>query len=165
MGIEIGEWNYGAEGDMSGGLATAETLGRFADAGVAKAFYWTFPPRGSPAYLAFRAFRDFDGHGGRFLDQLVPVNNAAFGNAASVWASRDVSGKHLVVVVLGFLPDVGLDTRLSMESCGSSPKALAYVVVGAAQDFAVRTLDGRGNGVVSATLPPYSMTTLDIRLE
>ena len=51
IGIQIGEWNYGAEEDMSGGLATAETLGRFADNGVAAAFYWTFPQPESPRSL------------------------------------------------------------------------------------------------------------------
>ena len=161
VGIEIGEWNYGAEGDMSGGLATAETLGRFADNGVAAAFYWTYPAPGSAAAFAFRAFRDFDGRGGRFEDSLVPVHVA--GDGASVWASRDASGKHLVVVVLGFLPDVALDTRLHVDSCGTAPASTAYVYTGAAAAFAATALPREA--VVRADLPPYSITTIDIRLQ
>src|SRR6185436_17484441 len=61
LGISIGEWNFGAERHMSGGLATAEALGRFGEQGVASAFYWDYPDRDSPAYWAFRAFRNFDG--------------------------------------------------------------------------------------------------------
>ena len=53
---------------MSGALATAEALGRFAQFGVTSAFYWTYPPENSPAMWAFRAYRNFDGKGGHFLD-------------------------------------------------------------------------------------------------
>src|SRR5580765_1626305 len=41
--ISIGEWNFGAESHMSGGLATAEALGRFGTEGLYSAYYWTFP--------------------------------------------------------------------------------------------------------------------------
>ena len=45
LGITIGEWNFGAEDHMSGGLAVAEVLGRFGQNGVTAAFYWTYPRR------------------------------------------------------------------------------------------------------------------------
>ena len=44
-GISIGEYNFGAEQDVSSGLAVAEALGRFAEANLTSAFYWTAPPR------------------------------------------------------------------------------------------------------------------------
>lgn len=161
VGIEIGEWNYGAEGDMSAGLATAETLGRFAEAGVAAAFYWTYPAPGSPAAFAFRAFRDFDGQGGRFLDELVPVG--AVGEGASVWVSRDADGKHLVLVVLGFMPDVALDARVRVAGCGGSPTATAHVYTQGARDFVASEV-AVADGVIAARLPAYSMTAIDVRL-
>jgi hypothetical protein len=163
VGIEVGEWNFGAEGHMSSALAVAEALGRFADARVARAFYWTFPSPGSATVFAFRAFRNFDGHGGRFQDALVPLPTSPEGT--SVWASRDPSGKHLVLVVLDFMPDVGLDARIHVAGCGAEAQGNAYVYVQGAPDFATTPLIHHEAGVVGASLPAYSMTTLDIRLE
>src|SRR5205085_1516465 len=45
LGVSIGEYNFGAEGHMSGGLAVAEALGRFGEQGAYAAFYWDYPPR------------------------------------------------------------------------------------------------------------------------
>jgi Glycoside hydrolase family 44 len=163
IGIEIGEWNFGAEGHMSGALAVAEVLGRFAQAGVARAFYWTFPSPGSATFFAFRAFRNFDGRGGRFEDALVPL--ALSPEGTSIWASRDPSGKHVVVVVLDLMPDVGLDARIHLASCGAGAQGKAYVYVQGATDFAMSPLDQLDAGIVGASVPPYSLTTLDIRLE
>ncbi|HTO99005.1 MAG TPA: glycoside hydrolase family 44 protein, partial [Myxococcales bacterium] len=67
MSLSIGEYNFGAETHMSGGLALAEALGRFGEQGLDSAYYWTVPPKGSPAFWAFRAFRNYDGKGGHFL--------------------------------------------------------------------------------------------------
>ena len=69
LGVSIGEWNFGGEAHMSGGLATAEALGRFGTEGLTSAYYWTSPADRSPSFWAFRAFRNFDGEGGRFLDR------------------------------------------------------------------------------------------------
>src|SRR5205823_3582014 len=91
-GISIGEWAFGAEQHMSGGLASAEALGRFVQYDVTAAFYWQFPPAKTPTYYAFRAYRDFDGKGGRFLDYWVPTWAS---DKTSLFASRDREGKHL----------------------------------------------------------------------
>jgi hypothetical protein len=163
VGIEIGEWNFGAEGHMSGALAVAETFGRFAQAGVSRAFYWTYPAPGSATFFAFRAFRNFDGHGGRFEDGLVPLVLSPAGT--SVWASRDASGKHIVLVVLDFMPDVGLDARVHVESCGTGARGEAHVYVQGAPDFVTTELDDREPGALGGSLPPYSLTTIDIHLQ
>ena len=76
LGISIGEWNFGAEGHMSGGLATAEALGRFGSEGITSAFYWDYPPDKSPSFWAFRGYRNYDGAGARFLDTSVPSTAA-----------------------------------------------------------------------------------------
>ena len=51
-GISIGEWSFGGEDHVTGALSAAEALGRFAQFGVTSAFYWTFPPEGSPTMQA-----------------------------------------------------------------------------------------------------------------
>ena len=56
-GLAIGEWNWGAEQDLSGGLAVADVLGIFGREGLDLATYWTRPPDGSPAAAAFALYR------------------------------------------------------------------------------------------------------------
>ena len=104
--ISIGEWNFGAETHMSGGLATAEALGRFGQQGVYAAYYWAYPPADSPSYWAFRAFRDVDGSGMRFGDTSVRAS-VKDRNAASLFASIDARGK-VVAVALNLSPSATL---------------------------------------------------------
>ena len=119
LGISIGEWNFGAESHMSGGLATAEALGRFGTEGVTSAYYWTSPKEGSPAFWAFRAFRNFDGTGGHFLDWSVPVKSD--GALASLFASRDADRRHIVAVLLECRSSLAaLRTRQQSRAVASS---------------------------------------------
>lgn len=164
-GIEIGEWNFGGERHMSGGLAVAEALGRFADGGVTAAYYWTCPPDGSPAYWAFRAFRDFDGKGGRFLDFDVPTRGS--GPEASIFASRDPQGKHLVAILLNLSPDDVLDADVDLAACGAVAQAHAYAYTGGPLGFRESPPPEvqRGSTTLTEPLPAYSMTVLDIVLD
>lgn len=160
VGIQIGEWNFGAETDMSGGLAVAEALARFADGGVTSAYYWPYPKVGSPAYFAFRAYRDFDGHGGGFLDRLAPSESSA---VATLWASRDEAGKHLVLVVLNTDPSVEEGGRIDVSSCGSVDSVRAFTYRQGQTDFAKLDIAPLA-GAVAATFAPYSISIVDVFL-
>jgi hypothetical protein len=122
-GISIGEWSFGGEEHISGGLATAEALGRFGQGGLTSAFYWMYPPAGSPASWAFRAYRNFDGRGGRFLDWSVP---AAASEGTSIFASRDEAQRQLVAVVLNFSFDTTVDATVKLPACGDVKSARAF---------------------------------------
>jgi hypothetical protein len=161
LGLSIGEWNFGAEGHMSGGLATAEALGRFGTEGVESAFYWTYPAARSPAFWAFRAYRDFDGAGGRFLDRSVPVRSGA--TLASLFASRDEDGRHLVAVLLNQDQRSPLDTTLELAGCGPVEALRAFEYAGGPEGFRSVAPEHRA-GVVTTTAPPWSITVLDLRL-
>jgi hypothetical protein len=162
-GIVIGEWNFGGERHMSGALATAEALGRFTQNGVAAAFYWTYPPARSPAFYAFRAFRNFDGKNGRFLDYSQPTVTA---DSSSLFASRDAEGKHLVVLALNLSPDEATAAEIDLEGCSPIGQRTAFVFSGASTDgFAAdHPVTGEGK-TIRQRLPPYSITVFDIRLE
>ncbi|HEY4014197.1 MAG TPA: glycoside hydrolase family 44 protein [Polyangiaceae bacterium] len=162
-GFSIGEWNYGGEGRMSAGIATAEALGRYAQYGVRSAFYWTFPPAGSPTMLAFVAYRNFDGKGGRFLDWSLPTTLPA-GSPASLFASRDEEGKHVVLVALNTSREKALAAHIDLTGCGDATTREAYAVVEGAHAVAdVGAVGGSASGV-DAVLPPYSITVIDVRL-
>jgi hypothetical protein len=143
---------------MSGGLATAEALGRFGTEGVTSAYYWTRPPELSPSFWAFRAFRNFDGHGGHFLDVSVPVKGQV--SLASLFASRDVDRNHLVTVLLNFAAYSSLSTRVDLGECGDIAAARAFTYSGG--DAGFRKVDVAPASTLALVVPPYSMTVLDL---
>jgi hypothetical protein len=158
MGISIGEWSFGAEEHMSGGLATAEALGRFGQAGITSAFYWVNPVERSPAYWAFRAYRDYDGQGARFLDTSVATHSSDA--LTSVFASRDARGK-LVAVLLNLDPKGPAVAQVSLPGCATPTRARSFVYVGGRQGFVPGPAPLQ-QGRVRAELPPYSMTVVEL---
>jgi hypothetical protein len=155
--ISIGEWNFGAEGHISGGLATAEALGRFAEHGIRSAYFWTTPKKGTPAYWAFRAFRNFDGHGAAFLDRFV---TSSAPKDVSVFASRDAEGKHLVAIVLVLSNTHAYKLKFDASTCGKveSWRTLAY---GGRPDGFTASKNGKSDAIAD-TLNPFSIAVLDV---
>jgi hypothetical protein len=107
--LSIGEYNFGAERHMSGGLALAEALGRFGQQGLYSAFYWTYPPENSPAFYAFKAFRDYDGKGAAFLPLSMPTDAP---RDTSLFASRSADGRTATLVMLNFSTTDGFDASV-----------------------------------------------------
>lgn len=126
LGISIGEWNFGAERHISGGLAVAEVLGHFGTEGVTSAFYWTLPEARSAAFWAFRAFRNYDGQGGRFLD--TGVSGHAADAMTSVFASREPH--KLVAVITNRAPESAGEVQIELRHCGSAASALTFAYAG-----------------------------------
>ncbi|GAC1580483.1 MAG: hypothetical protein NVS3B20_11320 [Polyangiales bacterium] len=161
-GIQIGEYNFGAEQHISSGLATAEALGRFGQGGVTAAFYWTYPPKDSPPDWAFRAYRNFDGAGGRFLDLSLPTVAPA---GTSAFASRDPSGRHLVVLALNLSADQAVRPKLMLNGCSAvvDEKVFQYTA-----DAAGLVPHPRATGAALPTveaLPPSSITVFDLQIQ
>lgn len=161
LGIAIGEYNLGAEGHISGGLAQAEALGRFGQGGVHSAFYWGTPPNGSPVYWAFRAFRNFDGAGGRFQDLSLPARAP---DGTSIFASRDAGGTRIVAVILNFSPNVPIRPKLAPRACGRILSKRVFQYAGGSSGLVlVKEAPGEG-AIAERPLPPYSITVLDATL-
>ncbi len=162
VGISIGEYNFGAEQHMSGGLAVAEALGRFGQFGVTSAFYWLQPAKGTPAYWAFHAYRNFDGKGGRFLE--ISLKTRTTDKLSSIFASRDAAGGHLIAILLNFDPTAAADVRLALPGCGHLKTERAFAFAGALSGFQPARFELEGERMVGR-LPPYSMTVVDLKLE
>jgi Glycoside hydrolase family 44 len=162
-GMSLGEWSFGGEGHMSGGLATAETLGRFAQFGVTSAYYWVYPPENSPGMWAFRAYRNFDGKGGHFLDWYAPTTPV---QNASLFASRDESGNHMVAVALNFSRQNAITANIDLSSCGAVANLHAYSYGGGPNGFNDVGAQFKAHGkTLSQALAPYSITVFDVELE
>jgi hypothetical protein len=158
-GFSIGEWNFGAEGHIGGALALAEALGRFAQGGVTSAYYWTFPKPGSPAYWAFRAFRNYDGKGASFLNNYV---ESTAPEGTSLFVSKNDAGTRYVAVALNFQRDTALKVKLETSACRALTAGKRFTYVGSPKGFEEAPLTPRG-AVIEATLPPYSITVLDFQ--
>jgi hypothetical protein len=126
-GLQIGEWNFGAEQDVAGAVALAEALGRFVVHGLHSAFYWTFPRKPTPAYWAFQAWRNYDGKGGHFLEHLVPTTSPG---GTSLYASRDEAGKKFVAIALNFSADRPENAKIKLDGCGEVGDVKAFVYTG-----------------------------------
>ncbi len=108
LSTSIGEWNFGAENHISGGLAVAEALGRFGQLALGSAYYWAYPQDGTPAYWAFRAYRDYDSDGAHFESWSLPTTPLS---GASVFASMSDDGTKIVAIVLNLDPRNRADGR------------------------------------------------------
>lgn len=159
--ISLGEWSFGAENHPSGGLALAEALGRFGQHGVYSAYYWTYPAKESFGFWAFRAFRNYDGRGGRFLDYSLPARSEA---GASLFASRDAEGKRLVLVVLNLDPLRPAAATIDVGSCGVVGRRIAYAM-GAEQPGLreEKTVTGERHQLAQE-LAPYSLNVFELEL-
>jgi hypothetical protein len=158
LGLSIGEWNFGAESHMSGGLAAAEALGRFGTEGLTSAYYWTSPAERSPAFWAFRAFRNFDGIGGHFLDWSVPVEGNVM--LASLFGSREADRRHVVAVLLNFAALSSISARVGLEGCGVAT-ARAFTYEGGEAGFRKLAVSSSGQEL-QTVVPPYSITVIDL---
>jgi hypothetical protein len=159
-GIMIGEWSFGGEMHMSGALAVAEALGRFAEYGVDAAFYWTVPPVDSPVAFAFRAYRDSDAAGARFGDYFIPSTSTP---GTSLFASRGASGDRIVLVALNLSPTVDVAAKVDVSTCGASKRVVARSFTGQRRGFVPAPVVLAADHL-DATLPAYSITVLDVEL-
>jgi hypothetical protein len=161
-GISIGEWSFGGDDHISGALANAETLGRFAQFGVRSAFHWGAPHGGSPGAQGFLAYRDFDGKGGRFLDWYVPTTSGS--SQVSLFASRDEEGKHLIVVAINLSSDAAALAKIDMGACGVVSSRQGYSFVSGGSKFVASGAPPAQAATVDQVLPPWSITVIDLNL-
>lgn len=155
--LAIGEYNFGAERHLSGGLALAEALGRFGQEGLFAAWYWTYPPDGSPAFWAFRAYRDFDGKGAHFEDWSMPTNPP---RDASLFASRNGDATRVTMVALNFSSTDTLDANINLKGCAVPDSQRVFVYTGDARGFVERQSPlGK-----AYRLPPYGIVVIELNL-
>lgn len=159
LGISIGEWNFGAGSHMSGGLATAEVLGRFGVAGITSAFMWAGLEDKTPNFWAFRAYRNFDGEGGRFQDWSVPATSD--GTFMSLFASRDEKREKLVAVLLNLAPLSRLTARVKLDGCGTVSASRGFTYPGGEAGFSNVPIESTADGL-SLVVAPYSINVIDL---
>lgn len=157
MSTQIGEWNFGAQKHISGGLAVAEALGRFGQFDLTYAYYWQYPGEGSAAYWGFRAYRDFDGKGGHFEEWSLPASAPA---GSSAFASVSADGTHVVAVVLNLDPKSALLADVALDGCAEAASRKVYTYKEGAKG-----LEPRESKDAALSLDPFSINVVEWSLK
>lgn len=158
LGISIGEYNFYGENHISGAIAQAEALGRFGQAGITSAFLWTYPAANSPQYWGFRAFRNYDGQGGHFLDQSI---GARSGDAqVTAFASTDAFSRQVVAVLINQSASAAVTSKLSIRSCAPLGTLQQWSYAGGTAGFTAGKPVAVTGGSASVTLAPWSVNVV-----
>jgi hypothetical protein len=100
MKLSFSEWNYGGGSDISGAIATADTLGIFGSHSVDMSMLWEIWHDESFTYAAYDAYRNYDGKGAAFGDTSITATTTDVPNS-SVYASlSSADASHLVIVAI-----------------------------------------------------------------
>jgi hypothetical protein len=96
--LSISEYNYGAGGDISGGIAQADVLGVYGREGLFAASVWLMSSTNTFLYAGFAMYRNYDGNGATFGDTSIAASTSAV-DATSVYASVFAQNPTNVMVV------------------------------------------------------------------
>ncbi|HXN31231.1 MAG TPA: hypothetical protein VN894_05190, partial [Polyangiaceae bacterium] len=99
--------------------------------------------------------------GGRFLDWYLPTTSS---EGASLFASRDEDGRHVVAVAINMSPDSALVGELDLGACSPLVSHQAYLYTRGAPGFAAQEAVRGPATTFDQPLPPWSITVLDVVL-
>ncbi|CCG42674.1 glycoside hydrolase family 44 protein [Magnetospirillum molischianum] len=158
--IALTEYNWGAETTMNGATAQADLLGIFGREGLDLAARWAAPAPGSPTYLAFKLYRNYDGKNSTFGDQSVAAR-APDPDTLATFAALRASDGALTVVAINKQIDAPAPLRLTLAR---------FAAAGAVESY--RLVDGKlaplpptdySGGGLATELPPQSVTLFVLR--
>ncbi len=156
--IGITEYNWGAESNINGATAQADIFGIFGREGLDLATRWTTPNAGTPAYLAMKLFRNYDGSNSAFGDTSVSASGPNPDNVAIFAAQRSADAALTIMIVSKYLSGV---TPLSLAITNFIGSGTAQVWQLNSTNAITRLADlpcSAGN--LSLTVPGQSITLL-----
>ncbi len=161
--LSISEYNYGAGGSISGGLAQADVLGIFGQQGLFAASVWLMTNDSSFLFAGFKLYRDYDGAGGTFGDTSIPAVSSLPGQA-TVYASIDAAHPAKVILVAINKTTAPLTASIVVTHPVNLTAADVYTLT-AAQAAPVKgaSLLASGSNTFYFTLPARSASTLVLR--
>ena len=113
------------------------------------------PVDGTPAFWAFRAFRDYDGKGAHFEQLSMPTTAP---RDASLFAARSPDGSKVTLVALNFSPTEALEATVNLKGCQAAQSQRVFRYAGNASGFSVVEVPvGK-----AYRLPPYSIVVVEL---
>ena len=156
--IGITEYNWGADDFMNGATAQADILGIFGRESLDLATRWTAPNAGTPAYNAFKMYRNYDGNKSTFgtVNARCVVPNPDELSAFSAVRSSDGA---LTVIVINKDLTNNTPARISLTNFNGKATAQVWQMTSAHTNAILRLADVTvTSNVISNGLPPQSVT-------
>jgi len=156
--IGITEYNWGAEGSMSGATAQADIWGIFGREGLDLATRWTTPASGSPTFKAMQMYRNYDGQKSAFGSISVSDHISNPDTLASFAAVRRSDGA-LTVMVINKALSGETPVSLAVSHFGGTT-AQVWQLASAGTSAAITHLPDASlaGSRLAATLPAQSVT-------
>ncbi|CAM4474153.1 glycoside hydrolase family 44 protein [Paenibacillus tarimensis] len=98
--LAMTEYNYGGEGDISGGLAQADVLGIMGKYGVYMANFWQIGEDTSYVSAAYKLYRNYDGSGSAYGSTNVRAVTSDLDNSSVHASVADETNNELHLIVL-----------------------------------------------------------------
>jgi hypothetical protein len=161
MKLSFTEWNYGGGSDISGSIATADTLGVFGANGVYLASLFPIWHDESFTYAGYDAYRNYDGKGAAFGDTSIAAATTDVPDS-SVYASlQSADASHLVIVVINKATTTKT-AGIEISHSTVYTKAAVYVLTqgGGAKMVAGTGLTAVATNAFKYTMPAQSVTVI-----
>lgn len=158
--IAITEYNWGAETTMNGATAQADVLGIFGREGLDMAIRWATPPTGSPAYLAMRLYRNYDGKKSTFGETSIAAHVADPDHLSAFAALREKDGAMTVMVIN---KDLDGDARVSLALKNFADRGEVETYRLSAGNLTPLAASRYDAGALAAVLPASSVTLFVLR--
>jgi hypothetical protein len=154
--IGVTEYNWGAEGFISGATAQADIYGIFGREGLDLATRWETPATGTPTYNAMKLYRNYDGHKSTFGDVSVAATVPA-PDSLSAFAAIRTNDSALTVMVINKTLSGLTPLALNLTNFANSGTAQAWQLT--ASNVITRLADIiYTGGTISNQLPAQSIT-------
>jgi hypothetical protein len=154
--IGITEYNWGADDYPNGATVQADILGIFGREGLDLANRWTTPNTGTPAYNAFKMFRNYDGNKSTFGDVSVLASVPNPDNLSAFASVRSSDGKLALVVINKDLQNY-TPISVNLTNVPTSGTAQAWQL-SSANTITQLANTNFTSGLLRQTLPPQSIT-------
>jgi len=156
--IGITEYNWGADDFMSGATAEADILGIFGRESLDLATRWTAPSGGTPAYNAFKFYRNYDGNKSTFGDVNARCVAPNPDELSAFSAVRSSDGALTVMIINKDLTNQ-TPALISMTNFTGKSTAQVWQMTAAHTNAILRLADvSVTSNVISNSLPPQSVT-------
>jgi hypothetical protein len=153
----ITEYNWGDDSKLNGGTTQADILGIFGRQGLDYGSRWGVPNTGTPAYLAFKIYTNYDGKGSTFGDTSVQCSGGDPDKLAAYASQRTKDGAVTIMVI----NKVTASEKVKIDLTGATSKGSATVwqVSSAAQTSIKEEANvATTGGVIETTVPAQSIT-------
>ncbi len=158
--LSISEYNYGAGGDISGGIAQADVLGVYGREGLFAASMWPMSSSNTFIYAGFAMYRNYDGNGATFGDTSISATTSAL-DASSVFASvSSQDPTNIVVIAINKLTKAqvaGITLNHTAQLTAADVYTLTSTAASPSKGTALAAVD---TNAFSYTMPARSVSTL-----